>query len=420
MYGSGTPSDPYCIEDVMDLQAIRFMDMTANYRLVEDIDAQLTSGWNGGEGFLPINYFQGAFDGQNHMIDKLYLNRPMVSNQGLFGLTNGGAVISGIDLTDAYVNGRYQSGPLIGSIIGATDVHGCKSSGEAVLTEDDVGGLIGRVWLDAVTGESVNILGCSSGVNVACKSESAGGLLGRVSIRSSTNRFQCNDCHATGDITLTEIPSFVGSEAGGFVGVINGQSTRAWTYFRRCYATGNIKQGPDPWRSTRCAGFAAWASTCYIIQCYSLGSVFEVGDAGYWVTGGFIGYEINASIYDCYSRGTPIRGRDSVGGFVGETSSGNIRRCYSTGAPTGSIDVGGFVGDMNSSTDFYGSVWDKETSGKDTSPGGGIGKTTAQMKDIQTFLDLGYDFVNIWLIDPNLNDGYPTFKRLAEAGPIWM
>jgi hypothetical protein len=55
MTGSGTPSDPYKIYDVNDLQNIRLLD-AACYELAADIDASATAEWFGGKGFKPLDW----------------------------------------------------------------------------------------------------------------------------------------------------------------------------------------------------------------------------------------------------------------------------------------------------------------------------------------------------------------------------
>jgi hypothetical protein len=64
--------------------------------------------------------------------------------------------------------------------------------------------------------------------------------------------------------------------------------------------------------------------------------------------------------------------------------------CYSTGKVEGSgSNVGGLVGGASNPSLVTNSVWDIETSEQETSAGG-IGKTTAEMKDPQTYIDLGW------------------------------
>jgi len=48
--GSGTEDDPYLIENVYQLQDMK-ENLSAHYKLVTDIDATETEGWNDGKGF---------------------------------------------------------------------------------------------------------------------------------------------------------------------------------------------------------------------------------------------------------------------------------------------------------------------------------------------------------------------------------
>ena len=94
---------------------------------------------------------------------------------------------------------------------------------------------------------------------------------------------------------------------------------------------------------------------------------------------------------NCWSRGN-AQGNRYVGGFVGgQTINGVINRCYSTGFVQGNSNVGGFCGILLGGT-IENSVWDIETSGQTTSSGG-VGKTTAEMKNKQTYLDMGWVIV---------------------------
>jgi hypothetical protein len=128
-----------------------------------------------------------------------------------------------------------------------------------------------------------------------------------------------------------------------------------------------------------------------IRNCYSIGDV--TGNTG---IGGIAGRNHN-TIINCYSLGG-ISGTTNVGGLVGENGlkissfniPGTIINCYSAGNVGGDIFSGGLVG-TNSSGEITASFWDIETSGQQTSSDG-IGKTTAEMKMANTFLDAGWDF----------------------------
>jgi len=60
----------------------------------------------------------------------------------------------------------------------------------------------------------------------------------------------------------------------------------------------------------------------------------------------------------------------------------------------GGID-GGLVGSSCGGL-ILASFWDTQTSGQSTSNGGGTGKTTAEMKNFDTFNDVDWDIVLIW------------------------
>jgi len=90
------------------------------------------------------------------------------------------------------------------------------------------------------------------------------------------------------------------------------------------------------------------------------------------------------TVSNSYSTGS-VTGNRYVSGLVGLNLWGIISSCYSTGTVSGDGPVGGLVGENSEST-VNNSFWDIETSGQSTSAGG-TGKTTAEMQDIDTFMD---------------------------------
>jgi len=154
--------------------------------------------------------------------------------------------------------------------------------------------------------------------------------------------------------------------------------------------------------------------------------------------GGAVGVLYNASITECYSTAI-INGNNFVGGLVASIQHSTITNCYANGSITG-YSAGGLLGQAyntfvtnsfsftqvapqdNSEGGLIGvgwgeettcenSYWDTEASGL-TESYGGIGKTTAEMNDITTFLDAGWDFKGlgaegIWNIGNDRNNGYP-------------
>ncbi len=218
-----------------------------------------------------------------------------------------------------------------------------------------------------------------------------------------------------------------GSPVGGLAGYNSGRVFL-------CYSSGTV-MGSD-----KVGGLIGRNDSGDVFNCYTTGSV-----TGYDSTGGLIGHgdsetgsqdpvvKYVGSVTGCYSDATVI-GNNAVGGLIGSTQS-IVSNCYSAGLVTGYRRVGGFVGayynkifncyststvsESELSGGFAGkkswfkgevinSFWDKQTSGIKESDGG-IGLTTSQMQDINTYLDAGWDFVSeavngtddIWFMPKN-------------------
>jgi len=163
-----------------------------------------------------------------------------------------------------------------------------------------------------------------------------------------------------------------------------------------------------------------------IIGCSATGNVSAKGA---WV-GGLVG-DNTGRIINSYAR-SGVSGDRIVGGLVGSNgyiqrrdvyseSPGEIINSYSTGAVSGTSDVGGLVG-LHEIGPVISSFWDIQTSGQ-TKSAAGVGKTTGQMRDFQTYLDAGWDLVGeiqngtleIWQMPPG--GGYPILSVFAGYTP---
>jgi hypothetical protein len=211
------------------------------------------------------------------------------------------------------------------------------------------------------------------------------------------------------DVNVTGTGNYV----GGLVGYNSGGTVT------RCYTTGVV--GGAGWNVGGLAGLNLGLMT----NCYSTGTVSGGGGVGGLVGGN------SGSITASYSTGT-VSGQSEVGGLVGNNTQGVLTQCYSTGVVGGSGEyVGGLVG-INGSAEVFkippphgfvtDCLWDTQTSGQAMSDGG-IGKTTAEMQDINTFLNAGWDFVDevlngtcdYWQISPG---DYPRLRCHAGDGPV--
>jgi hypothetical protein len=199
---------------------------------------------------------------------------------------------------------------------------------------------------------------------------------------------------------------------GGLIGTSKGSVIR-------CYVDGEILG------SYQVGGFVAWNSG-NILQCQasvavtggsytgglvginsrdvSISESFSRGIvSGYEKVGGFVGYN-KGYIANCYTT-ADVHGIENIGGLVGRSRDRSISNSYSIGrVNSAGTYVGGLVGRLYSGT-VSNSFWDVIRSGCETGSVG-IGLTTTQMQDPNTFIDAGWDFITpIWIM---CNEGeYP-------------
>ena len=397
--GSGSEEDPYLIAHADQLYNVR-NHLDKCFRLIEDIDLD---GFSSGEGWEPIGDnstpFTGVFDGgaERHTISGLVINRSISDYEGLFGYTGETAEIRNLGLVEVNVTGRDYVGGLTGWNNGlVTDTY---VTGD-VTGDSDVGGLAGQ-------NEGVIIDSYFTGT-VTADYYYTGGLVG-------DNNGTITNCHT--EATVTSSDDYIGGLAGGSFGPITGS-----------YAAGTVK-GDD-----YVGGLVGWNysgdgnngeitasySTCTVEGTWDVGGL--VGDnsgliANSFATGMVTG-EIDigglagsnySSITNSYAIGGVV-GDAAVGGLVGYNTA-SINNCYAIGAVEGGDDVGGLVGDNGSSDSgtAANSYWDTETSGLDISDGG-AGKTTAEMKQQETYDDWDFEEEEIWGINESDNNGYPFLK----------
>ncbi|HCT30205.1 MAG TPA: hypothetical protein DIW31_05620, partial [Bacteroidales bacterium] len=222
--GSGTSADPYQVSTLEELKAIadntsylsKYFIQTAN------IDASGTSAWNSGAGWIPIGNnstkFTGSYNGQNHTISGLYINRAS-AYQGLFGHASGATIKNlGVIAANVIITGDNQYvGALAGALTTAT-VENCYSTGSVSSQSHSCGGLVGA----SQSNSTVKCSFSSCAVSVSGAKYSTAGLVGYNNSASIYNSY------ATGSVT--------GANAvGGLVGNNSGTST-----ISNCYSKGTV------------------------------------------------------------------------------------------------------------------------------------------------------------------------------------
>jgi prepilin-type N-terminal cleavage/methylation domain-containing protein len=188
--------------------------LDGKYILTKDLDL---SGHCAGEGWVPIgnstNKFTGTFDGNNHVITNLTINRD-ADYQGLFGYTDGGK-IENLGLENVDVTGNKYTGGLVGLNNGT--ITNCYATGN-ITGNNLTGGLVGY-------NKSGSITNCYATGSISGNNDDTGGLVGY-------NSGTITDCYATAEVTGNRY-------TGGLVGRnFDGTLTN-------CYATGSVTGGSD-------------------------------------------------------------------------------------------------------------------------------------------------------------------------------
>ncbi len=300
--------DPIPICNCDDLQKMA-QDLTANYELRNDIDCSDTKNWNDGKGFDPIAYdtdfatsgfqgtpFSGTFNGQNHKIKNLFINRPNEDFIGLFGYVSGGE-INNVGLENINISGRDNTGGLIGKNYNATTSNSYATG--YITGKDDIGGLVGSNKGNSTITDSY------AAVKVFNSDSNVGGLVGE-------NEGLITNCYATGDVSGN-------TDTGGLVGESNGIDDEGNLHIgtiSNCYTTGNVVGNENV------GGLLANTHQGIVMNSYAIGTVSGNKDIG-----GFIGDNHNGEIKDSFSTGE-VKGNKRVGGFAGTNHGGKITNCY--------------------------------------------------------------------------------------------
>ncbi|MXX98292.1 MAG: hypothetical protein F4Y58_00065, partial [Gammaproteobacteria bacterium] len=173
------------------------------------------------KGWQPIgdagNFLAGIFEGNGYTISNLTINRPGLSNVGLFAHKGGGSKISNVGLLNVTIKGRINVGGLVGLHNSGSIANGYAIGPVEGLAA--VGGLVGS--------NSGDIANSYASAGVRATSDEAGGLVGGHSSGSIT------DSYATGSVE--------GSGAiGGLVGMIS-DNFNSGTIIENSYAVGSVE-----------------------------------------------------------------------------------------------------------------------------------------------------------------------------------
>ena len=259
------------------------------YELITDLDFDTNSDkqinsqdqfWNAGAGWLPFD-FTGIFEGNNHQILNIMINRPDEDEVGLFKNLNNSTVrnlrING-SLTS--IQGKIYVGGLSAIASSNTTIDNLYFSG-TVNAFAAAGGLVGNSRENSTITNSYSSGSITGGIAV-------GGVIG---INSSST---LNQTYSTANVSGTRV-------IGGLIGVDTSGTIST------CFATGRVSGG------TRLGGIIGQSEESDISACFATG---RIDGASY--TGGLIGWNKNTYITSTYALGR-VDGNFYKGGLFGSS-----------------------------------------------------------------------------------------------------
>jgi hypothetical protein len=259
--GSGTVADPFQIATKADLKYLSENNIDWNKNFIQTADIIFTSAdfsstgafYYNGLGFQPIGsglpLFSGNYNGNHHLVDSLYINRPSEAAVGLFSQTTNTVLITNLGCTNINISSSYNVGGMVGYNFGT--IRNCYSSGtvNGVVSDNfSIGGLVGNNT--GLIENSYSVANVNGGNQV-------GGLVGE-------NFENIYNCYSNGTVGGNSL-------VGGFVGNNDG-------YIYKSYCYGAIVGGTLP------GGFAG-ENNLNIVNCFWNNQIYSTDNSGTGCTG---------------------------------------------------------------------------------------------------------------------------------------
>lgn len=230
--GVGTASDPFKITNCVELQNMQ-NNLTAYYKLMNNIDCSGSVRWNSGDGFIPVGTeptpFIGKLNGNKFVISNLIIDDYDGDYNGLFGCTNNGFKVYDLGFDRAFIRGRTLNGVLAGRIYGDTVDRVYVKNSLIIANGEYSGGLIGDMR-NSVDVHDVYFTG-----NVTSISNYVGGIVGYTEDSRITNAYAIAN--------LSTTASHVGGIAGRSAGNFNAESLKNVFSVSNLYLGGSWKGG---------------------------------------------------------------------------------------------------------------------------------------------------------------------------------
>ncbi len=237
------------------------------YELVADLDFDTNENgiadaddlfWNGGAGWEPIgtlqNSFEAIFNGNNHTLANLYINRSNLSYVGLFSVIKN-AFVEKMNLSNTWISGEQSSGSLVGTAVFST-ISTCQVMGSVRSDVYAAGGVAGSMVNSSMS--NCDVTGEVKVLNGFSFFGAAGGLVGDISDStiaksnfSGTVLIPTDKRFAGGLVGLSNESGIISDSfayadvSGGFgVGGILGYAMGVGSSVERSYAVGSVTGSP--------------------------------------------------------------------------------------------------------------------------------------------------------------------------------
>jgi len=424
---AGTPGNPYQIATLANLRwlsetpAVWGTSEDDNYYFIQtaDIDMAETQNWNNGRGFSPIgnhyeNHFYSYYDGGNFLLSNMYIHRNNSSypdnHLGLFGELRSTIENIRISGTVTVDNGSDFIAILAGNTVAAT-IRNCEVEGSVYAGG---GGFVGLVVGAASLGAPY-----SEGTFVNCRAR------GEITIDSAGSTYagllaglggeRIVNCSVEGNLTIN------GNGDYGMIGLLCATGVS----IEKCSAQGNIYVNTTS-EHLLVGGLVGFMSSDSILKnSFYKGSISaQTGGA----VGGLVGraesnvWGGNVEISHNYiTSSSPLINVNKLVGSAGLQSESTIDGghfrdiCLSItnnfwNESTGITNVGVDSLDYNNNETY---TTEYTTEGLNVADNFGLSDT--EMKQAYNYINNDWDFVNIWGIDPDINDGYPFITEQSQS-----
>ncbi|MBS6843574.1 MAG: hypothetical protein KH197_07695 [Clostridiales bacterium] len=367
--------------------------VSAHYVLTDDVNLSAYGNWT------PIGTinqpFAGVFDGQNHVVTGLKIDRSQGECQGLFGCVNSEdanrkAQVKNVIVKDAQIRTKSKSGAVVGFYGGwASQMEPLEN---CAMVGGSIEGCVDRAGYD--------------------QAASIGGVVGQS---DADVRF----CYSTGTVIVPQSAC----EIGGVAGWVDGN-------VQSCYAAGSMDIFPYSTSQIFSIGGLAGRVDDDVSDCYSTVDVVGLGD--YTITFGGVAGTVGGSVTRCFATGN-VQAWMTVGGVAGMvgTRGGSLTDCValngSVSGTTSSSQRISRVGNVlkseggSESGNYANKGIPKAGKGKDTLAADGTDLTYDDQNGLSRQFETIFGGNSAWTYAEN---GLPTLKNVGGTQsselPSWM